>query len=164
MAPRAGLRVLASRGASGIDGMVSAAAGAALAHQRAGGGPAAALIGDLAFLHDAPGLFAGPREPRPDLVLVLANNDGGGIFSLLEQAEHGGPFERVFGTPHGAGLGSLAAAAGLPAVTVERACDLAGALRGGGIRVVEVRTSREAGAALRRTLRAACIAAAAAAG
>ena len=83
---------------------------------------------------------------------------------LLEQAEHGGPFERMFGTPHGARLGSLAAAAGLPAVTVERACDLAGALRGGGIRVVEVRTSREAGAALRRTLRAACTAAAAAAG
>jgi 2-succinyl-5-enolpyruvyl-6-hydroxy-3-cyclohexene-1-carboxylate synthase len=163
MAPRAGLRVLASRGASGIDGMISTAAGAALAHQRAGGGLAAALVGDLAFLHDAPGLFIGPGEPRPDLVLVVANNDGGGIFSLLEQAEHEGPFERVFGTPHGAGLGSLAAAAGLPAVTVERARDLAGALRGGGIRVVEVRTSREAGAALRRTLRAACTAAVAAA-
>jgi len=164
MAPRAGLTVLASRGTSGIDGMVSAAAGAALAHQRAGGGPAAALLGDLAFLHDAPGLFAGPGEPRPDLVLVVANNDGGGIFSLLEQAEHGGPFERVFGTPHGAGLGSLAAAAGLPAVIVDLACDLPGALGGGGIRVVEVRTSREAGAALRRELRAACTAAAAAAG
>jgi 2-succinyl-5-enolpyruvyl-6-hydroxy-3-cyclohexene-1-carboxylate synthase len=164
MAPRAGLRVLASRGASGIDGMTSAAAGAALAHQRAGGGPAAALVGDLAFLHDAPGLFTGPGEPRPDLVLVVANNDGGGIFSLLEQAEHDGPFERVFGTPHGARLGSLAAAAGLPAVTVDRACDLGGALRGGGIRVVEVRTSREAGAALRRKLRAACTEAAAAAG
>jgi 2-succinyl-5-enolpyruvyl-6-hydroxy-3-cyclohexene-1-carboxylate synthase len=164
MAPRAGLRVLASRGASGIDGMISAAAGAALAHQRAGGGPAAALMGDLAFLHDAPGLFIGPGEPRPDLVLVVANNDGGGIFSLLEQAEHGGPFERVFGTPHGAALGSLAAAAGLPAITLERACDLGGALHGGGIRVVEVRTSREAGAALRRKLRAACTEAAAAAG
>ena len=164
MAPRAGLRVLASRGASGIDGMISAAAGAALAHQRAGGGAAAALVGDLAFLHDAPGLFIGPGEPQPDLVLVVANNDGGGIFSLLEQAEHDGPFERVFGTPHGAGLASLAAAAGLPAVTVERARDLPGALRGGGIRVVEVRTSREAGAALRRKLRAACVEAAAAAG
>jgi 2-succinyl-5-enolpyruvyl-6-hydroxy-3-cyclohexene-1-carboxylate synthase len=162
MAPRAGLRVLASRGASGIDGMVSAAVGAALAHQRAGGGPAAALVGDLAFLHDAPGLFIGPGEPRPDLVLIVANNDGGGIFSLLEQAEYGGPFERVFGTPHGAVLGSLAAAAGLPAVTVERACDLAGALRGDGIRMVEVRTSRAAGAALRRELRAAAMAAVAA--
>jgi 2-succinyl-5-enolpyruvyl-6-hydroxy-3-cyclohexene-1-carboxylate synthase len=164
MAPRAGLRVLASRGTSGIDGMISAAAGAALAHQRAGGGPAAALLGDLAFLHDAPGLFIGPGEPRPDLVLVVANNDGGGIFSLLEQAEHDGPFERVFGTPHGAELGSLAAAAGLPAITLERACDLGGALDGGGIRVVEVRASREAGAALRRKLRAACSEAAAAAG
>jgi 2-succinyl-5-enolpyruvyl-6-hydroxy-3-cyclohexene-1-carboxylate synthase len=164
MAPRAGLTVLASRGASGIDGMISAAAGAALAHQRAGGGPAAALVGDLAFLHDAPGLFISPGEPRPDLVLVVANNDGGGIFSLLEQAEHDGPFERVFGTPHGASLASLAAAAGLPASAVERACDLPGALAGGGIRVVEVRTSREAGAALRRELRAACTAAAAAAG
>jgi len=164
MAPRAGLRVLASRGTSGIDGMISAAAGAALAHQRAGGGPAVALVGDLAFLHDAPGLFVGPAEPRPDLVLVVANNDGGGIFSLLEQAEHDGPFERVFGTPHGAGLGGLAAAAGLPAVTIERACDLPGALRGSGIRVVEVRASREAGATLRRKLRAACVEAAAAAG
>jgi 2-succinyl-5-enolpyruvyl-6-hydroxy-3-cyclohexene-1-carboxylate synthase len=164
MAPRAALTVLASRGASGIDGLTSAAAGAALAHQRAGGGPAAALLGDLAFLHDAPGLFTGPGEPRPDLVLVVANNDGGGIFSQLEQAEYGGPFERVFGTPHGASLGSLAAAAGLPALTVDRARDLPGALRGSGIRVVEVRTSREAGAELRRKLREACTAAAAAAG
>ena len=164
MAPRAGLTVLASRGASGIDGMISAATGAALAHQRAGGGPAAALVGDLAFLHDAPGLFLGPREPRPDLAVVVANNDGGGIFSLLEQAGHRGPFERVFGTPHGARLGSLAAAAGLPAVTIERPGELAGALRGEGIRVVEVRTSREAGAELRRKLHAACTAAAAAAG
>ena len=164
MTPRAGLTVLASRGASGIDGLISTAIGAALAHQRGGGGLAAAVLGDLAFLHDAPGLFLGPGEPRPDLLLVVVNNDGGGIFSLLEQAEHDGPFERVFGTPHGAALASLAAAAGLPAVTVDRACDLAGALRGHGIRVVQVRTSREAGTALRRKLREACTAAAAAAG
>ena len=73
--------------------------------------------------------------------------------------------ERVFGTPHGADLGRLAAAAGRPAVTVDRAGDLLGALRGGyGIRVVEVRTSREAGTALRRKLREACTAAAASAG
>src|SRR5215469_15606692 len=164
MAPRAGLTVLASRGASGIDGLISTAMGAALAHQRDGGGPAAALVGDLAFLHDAPGLFLGPGEPRPDLVFVVVNNDGGGIFSLLEQAEHDGPFERVFGTPHGAALTELAAAAGLPAVTLDRASGLGAALRGEGIRVVEVRTNRAAGTALRRELRAACTAAAAAAG
>ena len=163
MTPRAGLTVLASRGASGIDGLISTALGAALAHQRDGGGPAAALLGDLAFLHDAPGLFLGPGEARPDLVLVVVNNDGGGIFSLLEQAEFTGPFERVFGTPHGAVLTELAAAAGLPAVTLDRASGLAAALRGKGVRVVEVRTNRAAGAALRRELRAACTAAAAAA-
>jgi 2-succinyl-5-enolpyruvyl-6-hydroxy-3-cyclohexene-1-carboxylate synthase len=166
MAPRAGVTVLANRGASGIDGLISSACGAALAHQRAGGGPAVALLGDLAFLHDAPGLFAGPDEPRPDLVLVVVNNDGGGIFSLLEQAAFPGPFERVFGTPHHGALAQAAAAAGLSATILDRASGLAGALRGdghrpgAGIRVVEVRTSRAAGTALRGRLRAACTAAA----
>jgi 2-succinyl-5-enolpyruvyl-6-hydroxy-3-cyclohexene-1-carboxylate synthase len=90
------------------------------------------------------------------------NNDGGGIFSQLEQAGYPGPFERVFGTPHGAALASLAAAAGVPAVTVTLAADLRPALKGTGIRVIEVRTGRAAGTALRRELRAACTAAAAA--
>ena len=171
MAPRPGVTVLANRGVSGIDGLVSSACGAALAHQRAGGGPAVALLGDLAFLHDLPGLFAGPEEPRPDLVLVVVNNDGGGIFSLLEQAAFPASFERVFGTPHGRALAQAAAAAGIPAVTLERASGLAGALwgdrapeghgpPGAGIRFVEVRTSRTAGTALRHRLRAACTAAA----
>jgi 2-succinyl-5-enolpyruvyl-6-hydroxy-3-cyclohexene-1-carboxylate synthase len=160
MAPRDGLRVLASRGASGIDGTTSAAIGAALAHQAAGGGRAFALLGDLAFLHDAPGLFLGPGEPRPDLCLVVVNNDGGGIFSLLEQAAFPGPFERVFGTPHGAGVAQLAAAAGLPYTRLEDWDDLPGALAGHGLRIVEARTTREAGAALRARLQEACRAAA----
>ena len=124
LAPRDGLRLMASRGASGIDGLISSAAGAALAHQAVGGGPAAALLGDLAFLHDAPGLFAGPEEARPDLVLVVANNDGGGIFSTLEQAAVPAPFERVFGTPHGARLAGLASAAGIGHTVLVRAADL----------------------------------------
>ena len=161
MAPRDGIRVLASRGASGIDGTTSAAVGAALAHQAAGGGPAFALIGDLAFLHDTPGLILGPGEPAPDLCLVVVNNDGGGIFSTLEQAAFAGPsgpFERVFGTPHGARLGQLAAAAGLPYTRLEKSGDLTAALAGSGLRIVEAGTSREAGAALRARLQQACAA------
>jgi 2-succinyl-5-enolpyruvyl-6-hydroxy-3-cyclohexene-1-carboxylate synthase len=161
MAPRAGIRVLASRGASGIDGLVSSAIGAALAHQAAGGGPAAALLGDLAFLHDLPGLVLGPDEPRPDLCLVVVNNDGGGIFSDLEQAAFAGPFERVFGTPHGADIGGLARAAGLPYARLDRLADLGPALAGRGLRVIEVRTERGEAAALRARLRAAATAAAA---
>jgi 2-succinyl-5-enolpyruvyl-6-hydroxy-3-cyclohexene-1-carboxylate synthase len=163
MAPRAGVRVLASRGASGIDGLVSSAIGAALAHQAAGGGQAVALLGDLAFLHDAPGLVLGADEPRPDLCLVVVNNDGGGIFSDLEQAAFPGPFERVFGTPHGARIDALARAAGLAYARLERAEDLARVLDGRGLRVVEVRTKRTAGADLRAALREAARAAAAAA-
>jgi 2-succinyl-5-enolpyruvyl-6-hydroxy-3-cyclohexene-1-carboxylate synthase len=167
LAARDGLRVLASRGASGIDGLVSSAIGAALAHQgeRGPGGPAVALLGDLALVHDAAGLMLGPDEPRPDLCLVVVNNDGGGIFSTLEQAAYPAPFERVFGTPHGTGLRDLAAAAGLPYVRVSRAAELPGAVLGGtGLRLVEVRTDRAAGAALRAALGRACAAAVAAAG
>jgi 2-succinyl-5-enolpyruvyl-6-hydroxy-3-cyclohexene-1-carboxylate synthase len=153
MRPRQGPRILASRGASGIDGLVSSAIGAALAHQAAGGGPAVALLGDLALLHDAPGLMLGPSEPRPDLCVIVANNDGGGIFSMLEQAALPGPFERVFGTPHGAGLADLAAAAGLPYRLVGDASELTGALATvSGLSLVEVRTDRATQAALRHRL------------
>jgi 2-succinyl-5-enolpyruvyl-6-hydroxy-3-cyclohexene-1-carboxylate synthase len=159
LARRGGLSVLASRGASGIDGLVSSAMGAALAHQAAGGGPAAALLGDLALLHDSPGLVLGPDEPRPDLCLVVVNNDGGGIFSQLEQAAFAGPFERIFGTPHGTDLEALAGASGIPYARISAAAQLPGALAGDGLRLVEVRTDRAAGAALRAELSRACRAA-----
>jgi 2-succinyl-5-enolpyruvyl-6-hydroxy-3-cyclohexene-1-carboxylate synthase len=146
---RADIRVLASRGTSGIDGTTSAAIGAALAH----GGPAFALIGDLAFLHDAPGLALGPDEPRPDLCLVVVNNDGGGIFSTLEQAAFTGSFERLFGTPHGVALDHLAAAFGLSYQRLDQPEDLGKALPGTGLRIVEAQTDRAAGAALRGRLR-----------
>jgi 2-succinyl-5-enolpyruvyl-6-hydroxy-3-cyclohexene-1-carboxylate synthase len=156
MAVRSDVRVLASRGASGIDGLVSAAIGAALAHQADGGGPAVALLGDLALLHDAPGLVLGPAEPRPDLCVVVVNNDGGGIFSTLEQAAFPESFERLFGTPHGADLGALAAAAGLPYQRLESAADLPAAVTGTGLRMVEVRTDRSEGAKLRAAISQAC--------
>jgi 2-succinyl-5-enolpyruvyl-6-hydroxy-3-cyclohexene-1-carboxylate synthase len=159
MTARPDVRVLASRGTSGIDGLVSAAIGAALAHQAAGGGPAVALLGDLALLHDAPGLMLGPVEPRPDLCLVVVNNDGGGIFSTLEQAAFPAAFERVFGTPHGADLSALAAAAGLRYARLEDLSELPAALAGPGLRLVEIRTDRAHGAKLRAAIAEACAAA-----
>jgi 2-succinyl-5-enolpyruvyl-6-hydroxy-3-cyclohexene-1-carboxylate synthase len=157
MPPRGDLRVLASRGASGIDGTASTAAGAALAHSAA---PAFALIGDLALLHDAAGLAIGPGEPRPDLCLVVVNNDGGGIFEALEPAAFPGSFERVFATPHGASVEHLAAAFGLPYTLVERPGELAKALPGTGLRIVEARTDRAANADLRARMREAAVGAA----
>jgi 2-succinyl-5-enolpyruvyl-6-hydroxy-3-cyclohexene-1-carboxylate synthase len=156
MAPRADIRVLASRGASGIDGLVSSAIGAALAHQAAGCGPAVALLGDLALLHDAPGLMLGAQEPRPDLCLIVVNNDGGGIFSALEQAAFPGPFERVFGTPHGTDFERLAGAAAVPYSRLTSPADLPGALAGTGLRLVEVRTDRAEGTRLRAAIGRAC--------
>ena len=159
MVARSDVRVLASRGASGVDGLVSSAIGAALAHQADGGGPAVALLGDLALVHDAPGLILGPVEPRPDLCLIVVNNDGGGIFSALEQAAFPDSFERVFGTPHGADFAALAAAAGLPFARLDQSADLPAALTGTGLRLVEVRTSRADEAKLRTTIGDACAAA-----
>ncbi|GII58069.1 2-succinyl-5-enolpyruvyl-6-hydroxy-3-cyclohexene- 1-carboxylate synthase [Planotetraspora thailandica] len=149
MRPRRGLRLMANRGASGIDGLVSTAMGAALAHN----GPSYALIGDLTLLHDQNGLILGPREPRPDLCLVVVNNDGGGIFSLLPQASLEGPFERVFGTPHGVDFGYLAAASGLPYTLLEDIEDLPKAIKGEGLRMVEVRTDRAANAVVHAEMR-----------
>ena len=151
---RPGLRVLANRGVAGIDGTVSTAMGAALAH----GGPTLALLGDLTFLHDANGLILGPEEPRPDLTVVVVNNDGGAIFGLLEQGGpgHEAAFERVFGTPHRVDLAALCAATRTPHVLASTRNELRTALAVvQGVRVVEVRTDRTAAVALDRQLHAA---------
>ncbi|MEV4005536.1 2-succinyl-5-enolpyruvyl-6-hydroxy-3-cyclohexene-1-carboxylic-acid synthase [Actinomadura sp. NPDC049753] len=149
MRPRRGIRIMANRGASGIDGLVSTAMGAALVHS----GRSYALLGDLAFLHDQNGLILGPRERRPDLAMVVVNNQGGGIFSLLPQAALRGPFERVFGTPHQVDLEAVAAAHGVPYRRLAAAADLPKALAGEGLRIIEARTDREANAALHADLR-----------
>jgi 2-succinyl-5-enolpyruvyl-6-hydroxy-3-cyclohexene-1-carboxylate synthase len=116
-------RVYANRGLSGIDGSVSSAAGIALALDR----PTHALLGDLTVLHDATGLVIGREEPRPNLRLVVANDDGGSIFATLEQGlpAHMGAFERLFGTPQGLQFQALAAAAGIGYRRVQIADELA---------------------------------------
>ncbi|NIJ14350.1 2-succinyl-5-enolpyruvyl-6-hydroxy-3-cyclohexene-1-carboxylate synthase [Saccharomonospora amisosensis] len=143
-----------NRGVAGIDGTVSTAIGAATVHR----GPSYALLGDLTFLHDANGLLTGPAETRPDLTLVVLNDDGGGIFSLLEQGapEHSRSFERVFGTPHGADLAALCAGYRVPYTLAGTLEEFRTALRPRpGLRVVEVRVDRSRHRGLHQRLRSA---------
>ena len=137
--PRTGLAFVSNRGASGIDGFISLAAGAAAV----AGKPVVGLVGDLSFLHDTNGLL---MKPTPDLVLVLVNNNGGGIFSFLPQAEYPEHFEQVFGTPSGVDFGGLSGALGAVHTLVERPEQLPNSIKeavaAGGISVVEIRTDR----------------------
>ncbi len=147
-------KVLASRGLSGIDGTVSSAIGSALARP---GERSLLLVGDVTFLHDATGLVLGPDEPRPDLTIVVVNDDGGSIFAVLEQGgpSYAGPFERIFGTPHGVDLAALCAATRTPHWRVESVPELRQALAtpNGGVEVVEVRCRRDNRRALDAAIR-----------
>ena len=150
--PREGLRYVANRGLSGIDGFVATSLGVAAA----GDEPVVALCGDLTLLHDASSLLGAAGRSR-GAVLVVIDNDGGGIFSFLPQAQlPGALFEPLFGTPHGLDLTALAAAARVPARAVEKAADLVpaldAALAGGGTQLVVVRSDRAANLARHRDL------------
>ena len=142
-------RCLGNRGTSGIDGVMSTAWGAAIAHgERFPRGTTYALLGDLTALYDRNALLVPGVEARPRLDYVIVDNDGGGIFSALEQGapEYAEDFERVFGTPHGADLGALLVAPGVEDVTVTAAADLATALHADaeGVRVIVARCAPRA--------------------
>ena len=134
--------MLANRGTSGIDGAVSSAWGAARALQDNGGSAAIAFVGDLTFLYDSNALSVPQNEERPDLVYVVADNSGGGIFSSLEQGEErfAPVFERVFGVASETDIAALAQSYGAETVRVttdeELRASLESALEAGGVHVI----------------------------
>jgi 2-succinyl-5-enolpyruvyl-6-hydroxy-3-cyclohexene-1-carboxylate synthase len=133
-----GIDILGHRGANGIDGLVSAALGSA-----ATGRPVVAVLGDVAMLHDV-GSLATLARIDADIVVVVVNNDGGGIFHFLPQEGHR-HFERHFGTPHGLSFSVIAAGFGVDADTANTTADIDAAVRaGGGPRLIEVLTDRRA--------------------
>ena len=150
------IAVRSNRGVAGIDGTISTAIGAALAHD---GGRTVALIGDLTFVHDSSGLLIGPTEPTPrNLTIVVSNDNGGGIFELLEQGDprFSDVSSRIFGTPHDVDIAALCRAYHVEHQPVE-AADLAAALGDSfeGMRVLEVKADRSTLRSLHASIRAA---------
>ena len=146
------LRCLANRGANGIDGVVSSALGASAARL----GPTALVIGDVSFYQDLSGLLAAHKFGL-DLLVVLVNNDGGGIFSFLPQAESAyNDFERLFGTPHGLDFRPFVEGYGGRFTHVRDwpsfSSAVAAGLDRGGLQVIEVCTDRERNVAQHRAV------------
>jgi 2-succinyl-5-enolpyruvyl-6-hydroxy-3-cyclohexene-1-carboxylate synthase len=150
------VRVLGNRGANGIDGVTSTALGSAAVAE----GPVVLVVGDVSFLHDL-GALVTARLHETNLLVVLVNNDGGGIFSLLPQARTEAPgaglpahYEELFGTPHGIALGPIVEAFGFSHRVAGGGghADLRAAIEAEmgrpGLRVVELRTDRERNAEL----------------
>lgn len=138
------IRIVANRGANGIDGFVSSALGAA-----ATGAAVVALAGDLSLLHDLTALGTAGRLGMP-LTVVVVNNDGGGIFHFLPQARFPDYFERLLGTPHGTDFGTAADLFGVGYHLVDDADVFRGlvGVPSDGPRLIEVRTDRHTNVAV----------------
>jgi len=150
------VRVYSNRGTNGIDGVVSTAVGIALATRA----PVTLLIGDIACIHDSNGLWALNRRDV-DLTIVVANNDGGSIFSFLPQAAvvSASTFELLYGTPHGVSFEYLAGAHGIAYECATTTEELRQLLNRGGTRLIEVPCDRSINVAQHEALQAAVIAA-----
>jgi 2-succinyl-5-enolpyruvyl-6-hydroxy-3-cyclohexene-1-carboxylate synthase len=154
------LTVRSSRGANGIDGVISSALGASAA----GSGPVALVVGDVSFLHDLTAL-AMARLQDLALAIVLVDNDGGGIFSFLPQASSVAPgtglpehYEQLFGTPHRTDLTAAVRALGAgyrESTHRDLAAAIGEAVAAKGVNVVHLRTDRASNLVLHREVAAA---------
>lgn len=145
------IRFLSNRGANGIDGVVSTALGTSAA----GAGPLVLVIGDLALYHDMNGLLAA-KQHHLNALIILVDNDGGGIFSFLPQAAYPEHFEKLFGTPHGL---DFQHAATLYDATFTDAADwdtFRSAVRNGlnapGLKIIRVKTNRATNVTMHRAI------------
>lgn len=143
------IMLMGNRGASGIDGNVSTVLGAGVG----AGEPVVAVVGDVTFFHDLTGLLMA-RNSEVNATIIVINNDGGGIFSFLPQAEHPEHFEEVFGTPHGLTFGAAAEMYGLEYSRVGTWEEFEESMRASvgrrGTSIIEVPGSRERNVALHR--------------
>lgn len=146
-----GLRVYANRGVSGIDGIVSCAAGTAAAD----GAPTVLVLGDVSFFHDTTGLLAAAGTAAP-LVVVVSHNGGGGIFRGLSQADRAETFH-LFETPHDLDFRHTAEWVGASFAEPATLDALAEAVEDGlgqaGLTVIQVRTSSQLSTDIRRRIR-----------
>ncbi len=129
---------LCNRGANGIDGLVSSGIGAA----HASGRPTTIVTGDLGLLHDLGGLAA-LRDVSTPVRIVVIDNDGGGIFHRLPQADAlpKEEFEALLGTPRGVDVAKAAALFDIPHTRIESLDQLQDALESG-TGLIEVPVSR----------------------
>jgi 2-succinyl-5-enolpyruvyl-6-hydroxy-3-cyclohexene-1-carboxylate synthase len=148
---RADATFLCNRGANGIDGLISSGIGAA----HASGRPTTIVTGDLGLLHDL-GALASLRDVSTPVRIVVIDNDGGGIFGFLSQAEvlPGDEFERLLGTPRGVDVARAAELFHLPHRKLETAAELPDALAAG-TGLIAVKTERADNVELHRQLSAA---------
>jgi 2-succinyl-5-enolpyruvyl-6-hydroxy-3-cyclohexene-1-carboxylate synthase len=134
------VRLMANRGANGIDGIVSSALGASTSGRKT-----VLVLGDLSFYHDLNGLLAA-KQNQLDLTIILINNDGGGIFSFLPQSKEEKHFEYLFGTPTGMEFSNVVKMYNGDFTSPDTWDDFAEAftksINGNGLSVIEIRTDR----------------------
>jgi 2-succinyl-5-enolpyruvyl-6-hydroxy-3-cyclohexene-1-carboxylate synthase len=143
------LQVFSNRGANGIDGVIASAIGVAIATRQ----KTLVLLGDVAFLHDSSSLTA-LADRDVDLKIVVTDNDGGGIFHYLPQAEIVSEqvFEKLFGTPHQTDLVKMAQAHRLATFECGSVEQLQKSLFTRGSCVIRVRTDRVSEVAIHQQL------------
>ncbi|BBC23176.1 2-succinyl-5-enolpyruvyl-6-hydroxy-3-cyclohexene-1-carboxylic-acid synthase [Pseudanabaena sp. ABRG5-3] len=136
------IKVLANRGANGIDGTISSALGAAWGCDQ----PMVLICGDLAFYHDLNGLLAAKKYDI-SLTIILLNNDGGGIFNLLPISKFEHTFEEFFGTAHGIDFAPIISAYNCEHVLIQDWQhfheSLTNSLESQGTQVLEIKSDRQ---------------------